>query len=116
MGSEQWTRATACAFDSLRLKACAEVSKPERWNDEELKRLSAGVVRAAPNQEAAHVMQALVLSGISGDAWEAAPRSAAELKQAATHYERTAALCPAPAMKAEYAADADFCRSQAEAM
>ena len=50
-------------------------------------------------------MWAIVLGGQDG-AWEAGPRSAAELKEAATHYERAAALCPAPEMKAELAGDA----------
>ena len=31
-------------------EACTEVAKPEWWNDEELKALSARVVRAAPNE------------------------------------------------------------------
>ena len=39
-----------------------------------------------------------------------------ELKEAATHYERAAALCPAPAVKADLAGDAAWCRSQVEAM
>ena len=42
-------------------------------------------------------------------AWEAGPRSAAELREAATHYERAAALSPAPAVKAEYADCAARC-------
>ena len=80
------------------------VHKLERWNDEELKALSARVVRAAPNQEAAHVMRALVLSGLSGAALgSAGPRSAAELMEAAAHFERSAALSSAPAVKAEKA-------------
>ena len=41
---------------------------------------------------------------------------AAELREAATHYERAAALCHAPVVKASYAGLADWCRSQAEAM
>ena len=41
---------------------------------------------------------------------------AAELKEAATHYERAAALHPAPAMKAQLAGEAASCRSQADAM
>ena len=49
-------------------------------------------------------------------AWEAGPRSAAELKKAATHYERAAALQPAPAGKAHYAGAAAWWRRQAEAM
>ena len=116
VGSELWARATACAFDSMRLKECAKVSKPERWNDEELKRLSARVVRAAPNQEAAHVMRALVLSGLSGGAWEAGPRSAEELMEAAAHFERSAALSNAPAMRAEKARITATCCSRAAAM
>jgi len=57
----------------------------------------------------AHQMRALVLSGLGGK-WEAGPRSAAELKEAATHYERAAALCPAPVGKAELAGIAAWCR------
>ena len=88
------------------------MAKPEWWNDEELKALSARVVRVAPDYGDAHEMRAIVLSGQSDD-WEVGPRSAAELVEAATHYERTAALHPAPAMKAELAGAAAWCRSQA---
>ena len=49
-------------------------------------------------------------------ACEAGPRSAAELREAATHYDRAAALCPAPAAKADFADLAAWCRSAAEAM
>ena len=91
------------------------VAKPEWWNDSELKALSARVVRAAPNSAPANNMRAEVLSG-AGGAWEVPPRSAAELREAATHYERAAALCPAPVVKAEFAVCADACRSQAAAM
>ena len=99
----------------LTLEACAEVAKPEWWNDEELKTLSAKVVRAAPNEEKPNFMRALVLGG-GGGAWEAGPRSAAELKEAATHFERAAALSDAPEMQAKYACIADECRNRAGAM
>ena len=112
VGSENWAQATARAFDMLRQEVCAEVAKPEWWNDEELKALSARVVRAAPDELGANQMRAKVLTGLS-DAWEAGPRSAAELKEAATHFDRAAALCPAPALKADLAKLADFCRSEA---
>ena len=46
----------------------------------------------------------------------ASRRSAAELREAATHYERAAALCPAPTVKAALANNAARCRSEAEAM
>ena len=115
VGSENWAKATADAFDMLQLEQCDEVAKPEWWNDEELKALSARVVRAAPDEVHAHQMRALVLSG-QGRAWEAGPRSAAELKEAATHFERAAALHPAPAQKAHSASRAAWCRATAEAM
>ena len=115
VGSEDWAEATAMAFESLMQEECAEVAKPEWWNDEELKALSARVMRAAPNDSTAHQMRALVLRG-QIRAWEAGPRSAAELMEAATHYEQAAALCDAPAGKAHFARMAMLSRSQAEAM
>ena len=115
VGSEGWAEATARAFAKLVEEECAEVAKPEWWNDEELKALSARVVRAAPDNLIANQMRAMVLAGRSS-AWEAGPRSVAELKKAATHYERAAALQPAPAVKAQLAGAAAWCRSQAEAM
>ena len=99
----------------LTQEACTEVAKPEWWNDEGLKALSASVVRAAPDHVQANQMRARVLSG-HGAAWEAGPRSAAEVREAATHFERAAALCPAPVVKAELADKAAWCRSKAEAM
>ena len=40
-----WAQATALAFGMLVQEACDEVAKPEWWSDEELKALSARVVR-----------------------------------------------------------------------
>ena len=54
-------------------------------------------------------MRAFVLRG-HGRAWEAGPRSAAELREAAAHFDRAAALHPAPAAKAELAEAAALCR------
>ena len=116
VGSGGWARATASAFGMLKLEECAEVAKPKWWNDEGLKALSARVVRAAPGDWLASRMRANVLSGCAFDTWEAGPRSAAELKKAATHYERAAALHPAPAAKAEFAEIANWCRRQAGAV
>ena len=112
VGSEHWGSATAWAFTTLTREACAEVAKPEWWNDEGLKALSARVVRAAPDDETANQMRAFVLCG-KCVGWEAGPRSAAELKESATHFERAAALCPAPAGKAQLACSAAWCRRQA---
>ena len=112
MGSEIWARATAWAFSRLAKEDCAEVAKPEWWSDEGLKALSARVVRAAPDDLEANKVRAGVLIG-QCVAWKAGPRSAAELREAATHYERAAALQPAPVVKAELAAKAAWCRSRA---
>ena len=112
VGSEDWAEATAKAFNMLRREACDEVAKPEWWNDEGLKALSARVLRATPNEEPALDMRAIVLSGLSR-AREAGPRSAAELKEAAACFDRSAALCNAPAWKAESSKMADLCRSRA---
>ena len=116
VGSERWAGATADAFDMLRQIECAEVAKPGWWNDEGLKALSARVVGAAPNEESALDMRAYVLSGAYGDAWEAGPRSAAELKEAAALFDRSAAMCNAPAWKAQKVSLAGLCRIKAEAM
>ena len=99
----------------LTQEACAEVAKPEWWNDEGLKALSARVVRAAPDDGSANHMRAVVLVGQDA-AWDVAPRSAAELMEAAAHYERAAALHPAPAVKAAIAGHAARCRGLADAM
>jgi tetratricopeptide (TPR) repeat protein len=115
MGSEDWAQATATAFILLGQEACNEVAKPEWWSDEGLKALSARVVRAAPDDVTAHQMRANVLD-VQQSAWEAGPRSAAELMEAATHCDRAAALCPAPAVKAHFASRAAWCRAQAETM
>ena len=115
MGSRPWAKATAWAFGTLTQEACCEVAKPEWWNDEGLKAMSARVVSAAPDDGIAHQMRAMVLSGRCG-AWEAGPRSAAELKEAAAHFERAVALCPAPAAKAAFTGNAEQCRRRAEAV
>ena len=58
----------------------------------------------------AHQMRAIVLAPWD-TAWEAGPRSAAEFREAATHYARAAALSSAPAVKAELEEFADMCRA-----
>ena len=121
VGSYLWARAAAAAFDLLRLEVCDKVAKPEWWNDEGLKALSARVVRAAPDDERVHCMRASVLSGStvlsgSGGTWGAGPRSKAELKEAAVHYDRCSALSSAPAQKAEKAQIAEMCRRKAHSM
>ena len=70
------------------LKECGEAAKPEWWDDESLKALSARVVEAAPTYVKANRMRAVVLDGRAGGSWKVGPRSSAELKEAAAHYEQ----------------------------
>ena len=111
-----WAQATANAFSTLTQEECAEVAKPEWWNDEGLKALSARVVRAAPGDVHANQMRAAVLLGHSGACFEVGSRSAAEIRKAAAHWERAAALCPAPVAKEVFRENAAGCRRQADAM
>ena len=53
--------------------------------------------------------------GYGDGAWEAGPRSAAELMEAAAHFDRAAALCLAPAVKAEKVRFADRLRKRTNA-
>ena len=68
-------------------------------------------VRGEPNEVGAIVTRAMVLSGCIGALWDAGPRSAAERKEAATLFERAAALTGAPGQKAALAGAALACRS-----
>jgi len=88
---EDWAASAASAFDLLKLPACAEVPKPEWWNDEALKAISARVVAVTPDGHQPCAMRALVLAGDTlGKAhWNAGPRTAAEIKEAATWYRRS---------------------------
>tara|TARA_B100000795_G_scaffold175370_1_gene132445 strand:- start:245 stop:553 length:309 start_codon:yes stop_codon:yes gene_type:complete len=94
----------------LMQEECNEVAKPDWWNDEALKALSARVMRAVATVARAHAMRAIVLSAISDGTWRVGPRSAAELMEAAAHFERAGALSNSPAAKAGYASFADACR------
>ena len=89
--------ATACAFHMLTQDQCAEVAKPEWWNDEELKVLTCrctvgeGGEGGAGQWGKANETRASVMNG-QFCTWEIGPRSAAELRDAATHFDRAAAL------------------------
>ena len=95
-GTEKWADAASGAFNVLKHPDCKEVPKPEWWNDEGLKALSARVVALAPRCAESCSMRARVLSG---EAWDAGPRTAAEIKQAATWYRRAAETTSIPARK-----------------
>ena len=60
-------------------------------------------------------MRAEVLAGQSS-AWESGPRSAADLKEAATRYERAVQLNPTPLQKRNFKSSAAALRSKVAAM
>ena len=92
-GTEQWARAAANAFDVLKTNECDEVPKPEWWNDEALRAISARVVSVVPDMTAACSMRARVLLGDvafrRASSFEG-PRNTAEMKEAATWCRRAA--------------------------
>ena len=113
-GSMDWADSISSAFDKLQGPLCAEVAKPEWWNDEALKALSEVAARVTDSLQG-HLMRAAVLAG-QHLAWESGPRSAADLKEAAKHYERAARLVPGPVQKTEFKRRAAALRSDAAAM
>ena len=101
-GTKEWAEAAVGAFNLLKTPACREEPKPEWWNDEGLKALSARVVLASVLDDAyTCAMRARVLSGdaLSKAAWNAGPRTAVAIKEAATWYQRAAMLTRSPKEK-----------------
>jgi len=98
-GTKAWAEAAASAFDTLKTPDCHEVPKPEWWDDEGLKAVSARVVVLAPDDLNVCTMRARVLSGdaLSKAPWNVGPRTAAEIKEAATWYRRGAMVAHTPA-------------------
>jgi len=91
-GTEDWAKASASTFDTLKTLDCHEVPKPEWWNDEGLKALSARVVALVSDEAVSCAMRARILCGgaLSKAPWNVGLRTAAEIKEAATWYRRGA--------------------------
>jgi len=115
-GTKQWADSAAGAFDLLKQPECREVPKPEWWNDEALKALSARVVALAPDTPHPRAMRARVLTGdtLGKSDWNAGPRTAAEVKEAATWYWRAAIAIDIPAAKRHYEQLARGCDEYAD--
>ena len=111
--TKKWADSAAMAFDLLKDPVCDEVPKPEWWNDEGLKALSARVVALAQGLGGAYGMRARVLCGdaLSKAPWNAGPRTAAEIKEAASWFRRAAeatgaTLIPSAKLRCEQQASA----------
>ena len=115
-GTVDWAGSAACAFDLLKLERCDDAPKPEWWNDEGLKALSAQVVAVAPDSNDACAMRARVLCGgaLFKAPWNAGPRTAAEIKEAAAWYRRAAMLTRTPATKLRFDNEARQCDEYAD--
>jgi len=115
-GTEDWAESAAEAFDMLKHPDCDEVPKPEWWNDEGLKALSARVVALAPDGHQPCAMRALVLAGdaLWETPWNVGPRTAAEIKEAATWYRRAAIAMSIPVGKQHYEQIARACDAVAD--
>ena len=119
-GTVGWAKAAASAFDVLMTPDCDETPKPEWWNDEALKAVSARLVALAPGaMPGAHqpcVMRARVLCGdaLGKAPWNAEPRTAAEVKEAAKWWRRAATVIDIPAGKQHYEQLARACDAAAD--
>tara|TARA_B110001452_G_scaffold51156_1_gene39070 strand:- start:156 stop:1061 length:906 start_codon:yes stop_codon:yes gene_type:complete len=101
-GTEDWAISAASAFDLLKHPDCCQMTKPEWWNDEALKALSARVVALTPDSGDACSMRARVLrcdDNPNTAPWKAGPRTAAEIKEAATWFRHSARFFFSPAEK-----------------
>jgi len=115
-GTKDWAESAGSAFELLKDPDCRDVPKPEWWNDEALKTLSARVVVVAPEKLHPCAMRARVLSGdVLGKApWNAGPRTAASIKEAATWYRRAARVSLVPTDKLFYEQLASACDESAD--
>jgi len=110
-GTQRWADSAAAAFDVLMTPECRDVAKPEWWNDEALKALAVQVVAVVPENAFTCAMRARVMCG---DAlglvhWKAGPRTAAEVKEAATWYRRAAEVADLPVAAQCFNEDARIC-------
>jgi len=103
-GTKEWAGSAASAFNLLMTPDCDEMPKPEWWNDEALKVLSARAVALVPEEPHPCAMRAHVLTGdaLTKAPWNAGPRTAAEVKEAATWYRRAAITMCYSAGKQQY--------------
>ena len=110
-GTKSWAHSAAGAFDVLKQPDCDEVPKPEWWNDEALKALSARVVAVAPDNHQSCAMRGHALSGdaVYKASWSVGPRTAAEIKEAAKWYRRAEMLTHTPSVKIRYEQVASWC-------
>ena len=115
-GTEEWAEAAAAAFNLLRLPDCDEVPKPEWWNDEALKALSARVVALGPDSHQSCSMRAYVLSGdaLPDAPWKVGLRTAVEIKESATWFRRAAMVTHTSTAKQRHEQHASECDAVAD--
>ena len=115
-GTKEWAVSAASAFDKLKTDECRDAPKPEWWNDEALRALSARVVAVAPDEPGLCSMRAHVLQGnaLGLVPWKTGPRTAEEIKEAATWHKRASKRFPTPADARRYEGLARQCDEVAD--
>ena len=115
-GTKGWAESAAAAFDMFKTSECNEVPKPKWWNDGALKALSERAVALTPDHHQTYAMRAVVLQGhaLGLVPWKAGPRTAAEIKEAATWYRRAAMLTCIPSERQHYEWLASLCDEYAD--
>jgi len=110
-GTKGWAEAAALWPSTFKSPDCSEAPEPEWWDDEAVKALSAQVVAVSPDGHMQCAMRARVLIGgaLAKAPWNAGPRTAAEVKEAASCYRRAARVCHLPADKLVYEQCASGC-------
>jgi len=93
-GSEIWANCVSQAFNDLMQPFAHEEPKPTWFEDETLKRFARQVVAKKLSDVSSWKMMGDVLCGGLG-AWEAGPRTARDLRQAAAAYTRAVGLTAA---------------------
>ena len=117
-GTEHWAVAAAGAFESLQRPESNELPKPEWWNDEDLKALSARVVAIVPNDASSRTTRGFVLVGgaVFVPSWNPGPRTAVEIKEAATWFRRAARVGYSQADRRRNEERASLCDAVADPM
>ena len=111
-----WATAASDVFQSLLRDECDEVPKPEWWNEEAIKALSARIVAAVPDDGNAQVVRGLALSGHHKLSWGPGTSTAAELKEAARCFRRADMGSEELASELDRLADEMLAKEEAEAV
>jgi len=87
---DKWCAHAAKTFDML--SGLPNAERPAWWNESQLLHISERVASGVPELPSGQIMRGQLLAGLSDGTWEAGPRSAASLRQAAIHFQLASRL------------------------